>query len=113
VELFDPLLCQPEAYIRVGHRIACDQLRDVPPLGAFCLQKFEPGGRIKEQVFNRRDCSNRRACRTVVTQFASFNLDFHAGILAVIARDQCDATNRRDARQRLPAKPQRANMVQV
>jgi len=113
VELLAPFLVQLEADARIGQGVAGDQLGDVAALGALGLEELEAGGRVEEQVLDLDDRADRGTGGALGAQFAAFDEHFGADLLLVKARDQAGAADGGDAGQRLTAKAQRSDGIEI
>ena len=90
-----------------------DQPRDLGGLGAIGLEKFPARRHIEEEVRHFEGRAFGRAHLPGRHRAAAGNSDFGTPRLAPRPRPQQQVRHRRDARQRLPAEPQRHDRSQV
>src|SRR5512139_1857968 len=104
---------QIEANGWIRHGIAADQSVDLPPLGGVGLEEFEPGRNRVEEILDGDDGACRRANRTALDDRSAFEADARSDGFLPGARETRDLRYRCDRRQRLAAKAQRGDVIEV
>ncbi len=107
------VVLQREPDVRVRERQAAERLVAVTPFGAFGAQEFPSRRRVEVELLHRhrRACGNRRGRRHA--DIAAVDLDPPRVGGAGRARGEREARHRGDRRQRLAAKAQRGDRLEV
>ena len=102
-----------EAGRRMGERDAAERLLAMRPFGRLGAQELAPGRRVEEQLLDGDAGSRRQRGRGDRAHRAAVDLDAPRVRLLLRARSKSQARHRRDRRERLAAKSQRRDRLQV
>jgi hypothetical protein len=104
---------QGEANVRIGHRVAHDDAINVAALGGDGFEELQAGGHAREEMFNGDRCAGGPARRLLRHHLSAIKPEQAAARFVHMARQAGDLAHGGNAGQGLPAKAQRANVIQV
>jgi hypothetical protein len=108
-----PVALEGHRHVGARQRDRVDDLRDVRRLGRQRAQELPPGGHVVEQLAHLDARARGHADRLEARRAAAVGGRQHPGVGTVRARGDLEATDRRDARQRLAAEPEGRDLQEV
>src|SRR5215475_789793 len=112
-QTFAVVVGQYERQLRVGQRVMRDQIGDVITFGGLRLQKFAARRDVEEEVADFKFGASRKGYVAHVEHPPAADLDLGPGHLAVPLRAQTNLRDRGDRSQRLAAKAERHDRLEV